>query len=110
MLALAGVNLALGGRSREKLDALEEGIRVSGGRALIVGTHLAKRHHPAYLVGAALELSHELSEEGIRASEVRLEDPGRVGPEQCAESVCRLLANPPDASAGGFTVRRVPEA
>ena len=71
MLALAGVNLALGGRSREKLEALEE---------------------------------------GIRASEVRLEDPGRVGPEQCAESVCRLLANPPDASAGGFTVRRVPEA
>lgn len=56
------------------------------------------------------ELSHELSGEGIRASEVRLEDPGRVGPEQCAASVCRLLANPPDASAEGFTVRRVPEA
>ncbi|MDP8947418.1 MAG: hypothetical protein M3N09_04865 [Actinomycetota bacterium] len=44
------------------------------------------------------------------ASEVKLEDPGRVGPEQCAASVCRLLANPPDASAEEFTVRRVPEA
>lgn len=193
MLALEGVNLALGGRSREKLKALEEEIRASGGRALVVGTHLAKRHHPAHLVGAALEafggldallfmacasapplgsldldawersvevnvrgflytlaaalpimragggghvvclnvenpeaadplygasraairvilqeLSHELSGEGIRASEVRLEDPGQVGPEQCAASVCCLLANPPDASAGGFTVRKGP--
>jgi NADP-dependent 3-hydroxy acid dehydrogenase YdfG len=195
MLAREGVSLALGGRSREKLEALEEGIRASGGRALVVGTHLAKRHHPAHLVGAAVEafggldvllfmacasapplggldlnawersvdvnvkgflytlaaalpimragggghvvclnvenppsadplyeasraairvilqeLSRELWEEGIRASEVRLEDPQRVGPERCAESVCRLLANPPDASAGGFTIRSVPEA
>jgi NADP-dependent 3-hydroxy acid dehydrogenase YdfG len=195
MLAREGVNLALGGRSRVKLEALEEGIRASGGRAVVVGTHLAKRHHPAHLVGAAVEafggldvllfmacvsapplggldlnawersvdvnvkgflytlavalpvmragsgghvvclnvenretadplyeasrvatrvilqaLSHELSGEGIRASEVRLEDLRRVGPERCAESVCRLLADPPDASAGGFTVRRIPEA
>ncbi len=193
MLGLEGVNLALGGRSRKKLEALEEGIRASGGRALVVGTHLAKRHHPAHLVGAALEafggldillfmacasapplesldldawersvevnvkgflytlaaalpvmregggghvlclnvenlqtadplydasraamrvilqrLSHELSGEGIRASEVRLEDQGRVGPERCAESVRRLLANPPDdSSRGGFKVQRV---
>ena len=196
MLAVEGVKVALGGRSREKLEALEEGIRASGGKALVVGTHLAKRHHPAHLVEAALEafggldillfmacasapalgsldldawersvevnlkgflytlaaalpimragggghvvclnvvnketadplyeasraairvvlqeLSHELLGEGIRASEVRLEDPGRVGPEQCAESVCRLLANTPDASGGGgFTIQKVPEA
>ncbi len=30
MLALEGVNLALGGRNRERLEALEEGIWVSG--------------------------------------------------------------------------------
>ncbi len=55
LLALKGVKVGLGGRSRETLEALEEGIRTSGGRALVVGTHLAKRHHPAYLVRAALE-------------------------------------------------------
>jgi NAD(P)-dependent dehydrogenase (short-subunit alcohol dehydrogenase family) len=30
-------------------------VRASGGQALVVGTHLAKRHHPAYLVEAAVE-------------------------------------------------------
>jgi NADP-dependent 3-hydroxy acid dehydrogenase YdfG len=55
MLASVGVNLALGGRDREKLEALEGEIRASGGDALVVGTHLAKRHHPAHLVQAALE-------------------------------------------------------
>lgn len=30
-------------------------IEASGGRALVVGTHLAKRHHPAHLIEAALE-------------------------------------------------------
>lgn len=54
-LADQGVNLALGGRNREALEALQDEIAASGGRALVVGTHLAKRHHPAHLVGAALE-------------------------------------------------------
>ena len=55
MLASEGVSVALGGRSREKLEGLEAEILASGGRALVVGTHLAKRHHPAHLVGAAAE-------------------------------------------------------
>lgn len=55
MLASRGVNLALGGRSRDKLEMLQGEIEASGGRALVVGTHLAKRHHPAHLVEAALE-------------------------------------------------------
>lgn len=193
MLASEGANLALGGRDREKLEALEKEIGASGGQALVVGTHLAKRHHPVHLVEVAAEafggldillfmartsapvlgsldvgswersvdvnvkgflycvaaalpimrekgaghvlvldaddpqppdplyrasraavrvllqeLSRELSDEGIRTSEVRLTDPSRACPELCAESVCRLLADPPDASA--FITRRVPEA
>lgn len=55
LLANQGVNLALGGRSRDELEALQGEIEASGGRALVVGTHLAKRHHPAHLVEAALE-------------------------------------------------------
>lgn len=55
MLAGRGVNLALGGRSRDELEALQEEIEASDGRALVVGTHLAKRHHPAHLVEAALK-------------------------------------------------------
>ena len=54
-LAQEGVNLALGGRSRDKLEALEEEVRNFGAEALIVGTHLAKRHHPVHLVEAAAE-------------------------------------------------------
>lgn len=194
MLATKGVNLILGGRDREKLEALEKEIGASGGQALVVGTHLAKRHHPAHLVEVAAEafagldillfmartsapalgsldveswersldvnvkgflycvaaalpvmrekgaghvlvldaddphspdplyrasraagrvllqeLSRELSDEGILTSEVRLADPSRTCPERCAESVCRLLADPPDAPEG-FTIRRIPEA
>ena len=54
-LAREGVNLALGGRNREKLEALEREAEALGGRAIVVGTHLAKRHHPAHLVEAAVE-------------------------------------------------------
>jgi NADP-dependent 3-hydroxy acid dehydrogenase YdfG len=54
MLGREGANLALGGRDREKLEALEEEIHASGGQALVVGVHLAKRHHPAHLVEAAV--------------------------------------------------------
>jgi NADP-dependent 3-hydroxy acid dehydrogenase YdfG len=194
MLSSEGVNLVFGGRSRGKLEALEEEINGSGGQALVIGTHLAKRHHPAHLAQAAVEtfggldvllfmacafapslgsldldawersvdvnfkgflytlaaalpimregggghvvglsvespeaadplykasraagrvilqeLGRELSGEGIRASEVRLEDSRRVSPERCAEVACRLLADPPAASAG-FTVRSIPES
>lgn len=55
LLASWGVNLALGGRSRDELETLQGEIEASGGRALVVGTHLAKSHHPAHLVEAALE-------------------------------------------------------
>ncbi|MGF1471291.1 MAG: SDR family NAD(P)-dependent oxidoreductase [Rubrobacteraceae bacterium] len=55
MLASRGVNLALGGRSRGELESLQEEISAFGGQVLVVGTHLAKRHHPAHLVEAALE-------------------------------------------------------
>ncbi len=55
MLAHEGVNLVLGGRSRDKLEALEKEITDSGGRALVVGTHLAKRHHLDHLMEAAVE-------------------------------------------------------
>ncbi len=55
MLASEGASVALGGRKRERLEGLEAEILASGGRALVVGTHLAKRHHPAHLVGAAVE-------------------------------------------------------
>ena len=54
-LARGGANLALGGRDREKLEALRDEARASGAEALVVGTHLAKRHHPAHLVEAAVE-------------------------------------------------------
>lgn len=54
-LACEGLNLALGGRDREKLEALEREVEALGGQAIVVGTHLAKRHHPAHLVQAAIE-------------------------------------------------------
>ena len=55
MLAREGANVALGGRDREKLEELEAEVHAAGGGALTVGVHLAKRHHPAHLVGAAVE-------------------------------------------------------
>lgn len=55
LLAGEGVNLALGGRDRERLEALQAEVEVAGGEALVVGTHLAKRHHPVHLVEAAVE-------------------------------------------------------
>lgn len=55
ILAREGANLALGGRDRERLEELQEEVEDLGGRALVVGTHLAKRHHPAHLVEAAVE-------------------------------------------------------
>lgn len=193
MLSREGVNLVLGGRSRDKLEALEEEIQTTGGAVVVVGTHLAKRHHPMHLVEAAVEafggldillymahasapplrsldldawersvdvnikgllytlaaalpimreggrghviglsaedpgvadplyrasqasmrvllqeLSREFSGEGIRTGEVELGDPMRTSPERCAESVRRLLVEPPDASMG-FTTRRATE-
>ena len=54
-LANQGVNLALGGRSRNELETLQGEISASGGEALVVGVHLAKHHHAAHLVEAALE-------------------------------------------------------
>lgn len=55
LLGREGANVALGGRDRERLEGLEAEIHADGGQALVVGTHLAKRHHPAHLAGAALE-------------------------------------------------------
>ena len=55
MLGREGANLALGGRDRQKLEALGEEVHASGGRAVVVGVHLAKRHHLAHLIGAAVE-------------------------------------------------------
>ena len=55
MLAREGANVVLGGRSRDRLEALEEEVRASGGQAVVVGVHLAKRHHPAHLMEAAVE-------------------------------------------------------
>ncbi|QIN84559.1 SDR family NAD(P)-dependent oxidoreductase [Rubrobacter tropicus] len=55
MLGHEGANLVLGGRSRDRLEALEKEITDSGGRALVVGTHLAKRHHLDHLMEAAVE-------------------------------------------------------
>ncbi|HEX2729361.1 MAG TPA: SDR family NAD(P)-dependent oxidoreductase [Rubrobacteraceae bacterium] len=55
MLAGEGANLVLGGRSREKLEALEAEIHGSGGRAVVVGVHLVKRHHSGHLAEAAVE-------------------------------------------------------
>ena len=187
-LAREGVNMALGGRSRDKLEALEEEVREAGAEALIVGTHLAKRHHPVHLVEAAAEhfvgldfllfmprasapplkdvnldawersvdvnlngflysvaaalplmrergghvvvlgvedpetpdplylasqaavcvllqeMVWELSEEGVRASEIRIGDPRRTSLERCAEAVCRALAEPSSASLALSTI------
>lgn len=190
MLGREGANLALGGRDREKLEALEEEVRGQGGQALVVGVHLAKRHHSVHLVEAAVaefggldallfmarasapplnsmdldawehsadvnikgflysvaaalpamlegggghvvclnignpdppdplyaasraathvllrELSGEFFDEGIRASEVTLVSRG-ANPKRCAETVCRLLADPPDLHTG-FSIQRV---
>lgn len=55
MLAREGASIAMGGRSRQKLETLEQEIRDSGGEAISVGTHLAKRHHLLHLMGAAAE-------------------------------------------------------
>jgi NAD(P)-dependent dehydrogenase (short-subunit alcohol dehydrogenase family) len=54
-LGREGANVALGGRDRQRLEELEEQVRAHGGEALVVGVHLAKRHHPAHLVEAAVE-------------------------------------------------------
>jgi NAD(P)-dependent dehydrogenase (short-subunit alcohol dehydrogenase family) len=54
-LGREGANVALGGRDRQKLEELEAEIRARGGEALVLGVHLAKRHHPAHLVEAAVE-------------------------------------------------------
>jgi NAD(P)-dependent dehydrogenase (short-subunit alcohol dehydrogenase family) len=54
-LGREGANIALGGRDRQKLEELEEQVRAQGGEALVLGVHLAKRHHPAHLVEAAVE-------------------------------------------------------
>jgi NAD(P)-dependent dehydrogenase (short-subunit alcohol dehydrogenase family) len=54
-LAREGANVALGGRDRQKLEELEAQVRSLGGEALVLGVHLAKRHHPAHLVEAAVE-------------------------------------------------------
>ncbi|ABG04175.1 NAD dependent epimerase/dehydratase family [Rubrobacter xylanophilus DSM 9941] len=52
-LAASGVRVVLGGRSRERLAALEG--EIGGGRAVAVGVHPAKRHHLEHLVEAAVE-------------------------------------------------------
>ncbi|HSK99664.1 MAG TPA: SDR family NAD(P)-dependent oxidoreductase, partial [Rubrobacteraceae bacterium] len=54
-LGREGANVALGGRDRQRLEELEEEVRARGGQALVLGVHLAKRHHPAHLVEAAVE-------------------------------------------------------
>ena len=54
-LGREGANVALGGRDRQRLEELEAEIQADGGGALVVGVHLAKRHHPAHLVEAAVE-------------------------------------------------------
>ena len=54
-LGREGANVALGGRNRQRLEEIEEQVRAHGGEALVVGVHLAKRHHPAHLVEAAVE-------------------------------------------------------
>lgn len=48
--------MVLGGRSRDKLEALEQEIMSSGGRAVSLGVHLAKRHHLEHLVEAAIDV------------------------------------------------------
>jgi NADP-dependent 3-hydroxy acid dehydrogenase YdfG len=54
-LGREGANVALGGRDRQRLEELEKEVRAHGGDALVVGVHLAKRHHPAHLVEAAVQ-------------------------------------------------------
>ena len=54
-LGREGANVALGGRDRQRLEELEAEIRADGGGALVLGVHLAKRHHPAHLAEAAVE-------------------------------------------------------
>jgi len=54
-LGREGANVALGGRDRQRLEELEAEIRADGGGALVLGVHLAKRHHPAHLAEAAAE-------------------------------------------------------
>jgi NAD(P)-dependent dehydrogenase (short-subunit alcohol dehydrogenase family) len=54
-LGREGANVALGGRDRQRLEELEEEVKAHGGEALVLGVHLAKRHHPAHLLEAALE-------------------------------------------------------
>lgn len=54
-LGREGANVALGGRDRQKLEELEAEVRAQGGEALVLGVHLAKRHHPVHLVEAAAE-------------------------------------------------------
>lgn len=187
LLAGEGVRVALGGRSREKLEELEAEVRAAGGEALVVGTHLARRHHAAHLVEAATEafggvdillfmarvsapplaspdlvawersvdvnikgflyclaaalpvmregggghvvtlhvlgpwdplyeagtaavrsllrgLVHELSGEGLRATEISVSDPRRADPEACAGVVRRALVGPPGKGLKTFTV------
>ncbi|QIN83047.1 SDR family NAD(P)-dependent oxidoreductase [Rubrobacter tropicus] len=54
-LGREGANVALGGRDRQRLEELEAEVRARGGEALVLGLDLAKRHHPAHLVEAAVE-------------------------------------------------------
>ncbi len=54
-LGREGANVALGGRDRQRLEELEEQVRAHGGEALVLGVHLAKRHHSAHLIEAAVE-------------------------------------------------------
>jgi NADP-dependent 3-hydroxy acid dehydrogenase YdfG len=54
-LGREGASVALGGRDRQRLQKLEAEIRAHGGEALVLGVPLAKRHHPAHLVEAAVE-------------------------------------------------------
>jgi NAD(P)-dependent dehydrogenase (short-subunit alcohol dehydrogenase family) len=54
-LGRGGANVALGGRDRQRLEELEAEVRACGGEALVLGVHLAKRHHPVHLVEAAVE-------------------------------------------------------
>jgi hypothetical protein len=50
------------------------------------------------------ELARELSERGIRTTQVRLADPRGEGPDRCAEAVRRALLDPP---AAGFSIQEV---
>lgn len=55
MLAERGVNLVLGGRSRNELETLQGEIEASGGRALVVGADVSRHHHLERTIEAALE-------------------------------------------------------